>query len=143
MIILRRVSSKNLSKNECGSMFTYKIEGLFREMKNSEGIMEHFYDRCSGLKKKVKLTVNVFRTSFWPFPPDASVVRPKELSCVTQSFSTFYVSSNEHRKLYIQTNIETSELKANYSDKRYKLYVTNLLGIEYFLYGFCYLFWER
>ena len=75
-LLLGKSSSVDAEKNtiakfktECGSQFTNKLEGMFKDIDISRDIMTGFKNSAqvqSKLKKEMELYVNVLTTGYWP-----------------------------------------------------------------------------
>ena len=72
-------------KQECGGVFTLKLEGMFKDMELSKDIMAAF-DQHIQHKISINLYVNILTLTHWPTYPVANVILPPEVS--TDFFST-------------------------------------------------------
>lgn len=53
-------------QSECGTSFTHKLEGMFKDMQLSNDIMESFGNSDVGKRLEIELSVQVLTTGFWP-----------------------------------------------------------------------------
>ncbi|KAG0338525.1 Cullin-4B [Podila horticola] len=108
-------------KAECGSGFTTKLEGMFKDMDTSKDIMINF--RSSKMHSKIAgldLTVNVLTQGNWPTYPPAEANIPakgiKELqlslfqAIVALLFNETGDSSLSYKEIQQLSNIEPKEL---------------------------------
>ncbi|KAG0022804.1 Cullin-4B [Podila clonocystis] len=108
-------------KAECGSGFTTKLEGMFKDMDTSKDIMINF--RSSKMHNKITgldLTVNVLTQGNWPTYPPAEANIPakgtKELqlslfqAIVALLFNETGDSSLSYKEIQQLSNIEPKEL---------------------------------
>lgn len=65
-------------KQECGGVFTLKLEGMFKDMELSKDIMTAF-DQQNQTKSSVNLSVNILTLTHWPTYPTATVILPTEV----------------------------------------------------------------
>ncbi len=66
-------------KQECGGVFTLKLEGMFKDMELSKDIMAAFDQQMQG-KLAISLSVNILTLTHWPTYPIANVTLPPEVS---------------------------------------------------------------
>jgi cullin-4 len=69
--------------SECGSQFTFKLEGMFKDMAVSKDLMLSYKERES---EGVDLSVTVLTTGYWPSYPTDSVIIPAQVRDVVHSF---------------------------------------------------------
>ncbi len=65
-------------KQECGGVFTLKLEGMFKDMELSKDIMATFDQQMQG-KLTISLSVNILTLTHWPTYPIANVTLPPEV----------------------------------------------------------------
>lgn len=101
-------------KQECGSSFTNKLEGMFKDMELSRDVMQAYAD--STLKKKPagesEIAVHVLTTGYWPAYPPAPLKLPNELLEHQESFEKFYLSKHQGRRLTWQNSLAHCFMKA-------------------------------
>ncbi|KAJ3118271.1 Cullin-4 [Nowakowskiella sp. JEL0407] len=96
---------------ECGSGFTQKLEGMFKDMEISKETMNDFKAALT-TKPPFEIYVNVLTTAYWPTFPQFTVTLPHEMTRMVESFKTFYHSKHKGRRLTWQHNLGYCSLKA-------------------------------
>lgn len=110
-LLLNRSSSDDAEKSmlaklkhECGTQFTAKLEGMFKDMHVSRSVNDDFRERCTTSASlgaaavdmeassvpdlpRIDLTLSVLTTGFWPMPPAQQV--PVLPQCAEQAFQAF------------------------------------------------------
>ncbi|KAF9185173.1 Cullin-4B [Haplosporangium sp. Z 11] len=102
-------------KAECGSGFTTKLEGMFKDMDTSKDIMISF--RASKMHNKIghlDLSVNVLTQGNWPTYPPAEANIPDQISRCQEVFKEFYLSKHKGRRLMWQNSLGHSVVRANF-----------------------------
>ncbi|KAG0300704.1 Cullin-4, partial [Dissophora globulifera] len=102
-------------KAECGSGFTTKLEGMFKDMDTSKDIMINF--RSSKMHSKIgtlDLNVNVLTQGNWPTYPPAEADIPHQISQCQEVFKEFYLSKHKGRRLMWQNSLGHSVVKAHF-----------------------------
>uniref|UniRef100_A0A8R1IAF5 CULLIN_2 domain-containing protein n=1 Tax=Caenorhabditis japonica TaxID=281687 RepID=A0A8R1IAF5_CAEJA len=88
-------------KTECGAGFTYKLEGMFRDMDASENygiLFSQFLDHAKN-KEKTNLTVRVITPEFWPTYDTYEINIPKEMRNSLTDYEEFYRSQHGNRNV--------------------------------------------
>ncbi|KAK7207098.1 Cullin family-domain-containing protein [Myxozyma melibiosi] len=90
-----------LLKDECGTSFTQKLEGMFRDTEISRDFMASFKNSKYSTAKEtgIDLYVNALSQAFWPYYPDTTLVLPPEMNTALESFQQFYFSKQTGRKI--------------------------------------------
>ena len=103
-------------KQECGSGFTNKLEGMFKDMDLSRDIAVAFAQSQSkkDLQAKIgsEISVHVLTTGYWPAYPPAPLNVPKELLDHQEAFEKFYLSKHQGRRLSWHNSLAHCSLKA-------------------------------
>jgi len=103
-------------KQECGSSFTNKLEGMFKDMELSRDVMTAYAD--SSVKKQSsgesEIAVHVLTTGYWPAYPPAPLKLPKELLDHQEAFEKFYLSKHQGRRLTWQNSLAHCWMKASF-----------------------------
>jgi cullin-4 len=103
-------------KQECGSGFTKKLEGMFKDMELSRDIAIAFAQSQSkkDLQAKIgsEISVHVLTTGYWPAYPPAPLNLPKELLDHQEAFEKFYLSKHQGRRLSWHNSLAHCSLKA-------------------------------
>lgn len=114
-------------KAECGSQFTNKLEGMFKDIDLSQDIMtqfrqsQHFQSR---LPPSMELSVSVLTTGYWPTYTPMEVKLPAELSSCQDVFREFYVSKHNGRRLMWQSSLGHCVLRAQFPKGPKELHVS-------------------
>lgn len=121
-------------KNECGYLYTSKMETMFNDMRTSAETVSAFQMQVSDPATElcgVDLNVSVLTTISWPVDtaPACSVPRPIVLCC--ESFEKFYNSKHNGRKLSWQTQMANAELRGSFGN------YTRQVDLSVSAYGVC------
>lgn len=117
-------------KQQCGSQFTSKMEGMLTDLSLAREKQAQFNDwraaragrlGASAPAPALDLQVQVLTTGFWPKYPSFDLQLPAELAAGVASFSEFYESTNLHRKLTWQYTIGSCHLRGNFSPRPLEL----------------------
>lgn len=111
-------------KQEIGSHFTSKFEGMFKDMDTSRDLTSGYRDHIRDLgdmdRKVIDLNINVLTTNNWPPEgmmlrgPDGSVAPctwPAEIQGLQASFLKYYLSERNGRVLTWVGNLGTADIK--------------------------------
>lgn len=102
-------------KLECGSGFTAKLEGMFKDIRLSQDINNSFkqhLNNTQGYNFSAEMNINVLTTGYWPTFQTFNVNLPEEMVNYQGTFQKFYVSNYSGRKLQWQPNLGFCILKA-------------------------------
>lgn len=88
-------------KQECGGVFTLKLEGMFKDMELSKDIMAAFEQQLQA-KTSINLYVNVLTLTHWPTYPVYNVILPIEMTQLQEKFTEFYKKKYSGRNLQWQ-----------------------------------------
>eukprot|EP00191_Tetraselmis_sp_GSL018_P019609 CAMPEP_0177587888 /NCGR_PEP_ID=MMETSP0419_2-20121207/5910_1 /TAXON_ID=582737 /ORGANISM="Tetraselmis sp., Strain GSL018" /LENGTH=773 /DNA_ID=CAMNT_0019078005 /DNA_START=166 /DNA_END=2484 /DNA_ORIENTATION=+ len=89
-------------KAECGSQFTSKLEGMFKDIDLSREIMGQFKSYAESRSKesaKTEMNVSVLTSGYWPTYPVMDAKLPEELNRYQEVFKEFYLSKHSGRRL--------------------------------------------
>ncbi|KAF5764690.1 putative cullin protein, neddylation [Helianthus annuus] len=114
-------------KTECGSQFTNKLEGMFKDIELSKEINESFKQSSqarSKLPSGIELSVHVLTTGYWPTYPPMDVRLPHELNVYQDIFKEFYLSKYSGRRLMWQNSLGHCVLKAEFPKGKKELAVS-------------------
>ncbi|ONM10023.1 Cullin-4 [Zea mays] len=103
-------------KTECGSQFTNKLEGMFKDIELSKEINDSFRQSSQArtkLPSGIEMSVHVLTTGYWPTYPPMDVKLPHELNVYQ---SVVLMLFNDAQKLSFldikdSTGIEDKELR--------------------------------
>ncbi|PIA41621.1 hypothetical protein AQUCO_02200213v1 [Aquilegia coerulea] len=114
-------------KTECGSQFTNKLEGMFKDIELSKEINESFRQSSQArtkLPSGIEMSVHVLTTGYWPTYPPMDVRLPHELNVYQDIFKEFYLSKYSGRRLMWQNSLGHCVLKAEFPKGRKELAVS-------------------
>ncbi|XP_075481912.1 LOW QUALITY PROTEIN: cullin-4-like [Primulina tabacum] len=114
-------------KTECGSQFTNKLEGMFKDIELSKEINESFKQSSQArtkLPSGIEMSVHVLTTGYWPTYPPMDVRLPHELNVYQDIFKEFYLSKYSGRRLMWQISLGHCVLKAEFPKGRKELSVS-------------------
>eukprot|EP00051_Salpingoeca_urceolata_P005689 m.75917 g.75917 ORF g.75917 m.75917 type:complete len:741 (-) comp14498_c0_seq1:51-2273(-) len=95
-------------KQECGSAFTSKLEGMFKDVNISDELTRSFRQAAktqSKIGSSIELTANVLTASYWPTYPPVTANLPPEMGQVQEVFKAFYCAQHPHRRLHWQNSL--------------------------------------
>jgi len=109
-------------KTECGSTFTNKLEGMFKDIDLSKDLVNSFKQSKEARElKDIELNVFVLTTGYWPPYTPIEVQLPKELAEYQEVFKTFYLKQYSGRRLTWQNSLGYCTLKAHFPKGRKEL----------------------
>ncbi|XP_060191854.1 cullin-4-like [Lycium barbarum] len=114
-------------KTECGSQFTNKLEGMFKDIELSKEINESFKQSSQARKKLptgIEMSVHVLTTGYWPTYPPMDVRLPHELNVYQDIFKEFYLSKYNGRRLMWQNSLGHCVVKAEFPKGKKELAVS-------------------
>mmetsp|Transcript_11985 Transcript_11985/g.17293 ORF Transcript_11985/g.17293 Transcript_11985/m.17293 type:complete len:915 (-) Transcript_11985:1399-4143(-) len=127
-------------KAECGTAYTSKMEGMFKDMELSKEIIAQYSDFVrdaaakkamlkssgSGIRQStVEMDVHVLTTGYWPqFPQPKSIKLPEELKAHVSKFESYYDNKYQGRRISWQYSLCTCVVKANFPGKQVDLTLT-------------------
>jgi len=110
-------------KAECGSSFTNKLEGMFKDIDISNDIMSSFKEsaRNQTLLESIDLYVNVLTSGHWPIYNPIDLTLPPEMAMLQDVFKQFYVTNHNGRRLIWQGSLGHCVVKASFPMGRKEL----------------------
>ncbi|CAN6553359.1 unnamed protein product [Malus baccata var. baccata] len=118
-------------KTECGSQFTNKLEGMFKDIELSKEINESFRQSSqartklpSGIEMSVHVLTTGYASKYWPTYPPMDVRLPHELNVYQDIFKEFYLSKYSGRRLMWQNSLGHCVLKADFPKGKKELAVS-------------------
>ncbi|KAJ6829718.1 cullin-4 [Iris pallida] len=114
-------------KTECGSQFTNKLEGMFKDIELSKEINDSFRQSSQARTKLptgIEMSVHVLTTGYWPTYPPMDVRLPHELNVYQDIFKEFYLSKYSGRRLMWQNSLGHCVLKSNFPKGKKELAVS-------------------
>ncbi|KAH0719260.1 hypothetical protein KY285_015291 [Solanum tuberosum] len=125
-------------KTECGSQFTNKLEGMFKDIELSKEINESFKQSSQARKKLptgIEMSVHVLTTGYWPTYPPMDVRLPHELNIYQDIFKEFYLSKYSGRRLMWQNSLGHCVLKAEFPKGKKELAVSLFQAVVLMLFN--------
>ncbi|KAJ3669963.1 hypothetical protein LUZ60_010287 [Juncus effusus] len=125
-------------KTECGSQFTNKLEGMFKDIELSKEINESFKQSSQARTKLptgIEMSVHVLTTGYWPTYPPMDVRLPHELNVYQDIFKEFYLSKYSGRRLMWQNSLGQCVLKANFPKGKKELAVSLFQAVVLMLFN--------
>jgi len=121
-------------KAECGTGYTSKMEGMFKDMELSRDIMSQYNDHARENKSlidpsdsssnRVELDVQVLTTGYWPqYPQYDSIKLPSQVQEHVSHFEKYYDNKYQGRRITWQFSLCNCTLKANFPKKKIDLSV--------------------
>jgi cullin 3 len=112
-------------KAECGHQFTSRLEGMFKDMELSKGLMKGYkeHEAKTPNAANMEMNVTVLTTGFWPVPVIPYCTLPKTASQACDNFTAYYTHVHSGRRLTWQTNLGTAELRCVFEKGRKELVV--------------------
>lgn len=112
-------------KMECGFQFTSKLEGMFQDIHQNHSTQSEFQNWLSNSATSseldVGLNVTVLTTTYWPIPRstlEGKARMPAILSRCAETFTKFYLSRHDGRKLTFQPGLGDMEVRATIGKTR-------------------------
>ncbi|GAA0171236.1 ubiquitin-protein ligase [Lithospermum erythrorhizon] len=125
-------------KTECGSQFTNKLEGMFKDIELSKEINESFKQSSQArtkLPSGIEMSVHVLTTGYWPTYPPMDIRLPHELNVYQDIFKEFYLSKYSGRRLMWQNSLGHCVLKANFPEGKKELAVSLFQAVALMLFN--------
>lgn len=121
-------------KQECGSAFTSKLEGMFKDMELSRELIPSFkqYIHNAMPDASIDMTVYILTTGYWPTYQPMDILMPPELLKYEETFTKFYLSKHMGRKLQWQRNLGHCVLKAYFAKVSGRISVVFLIFIGFY-----------
>lgn len=115
-------------KEECGSNYTAKLEGMFKDITLSNGInaafKQHILNVDSEYLNNVDVSITVLTSSNWPNYPSITLNVPGELIRFQLAFQEFYTSNHRGRKLLWKPSLGHCLLKSRFGENNKELQVS-------------------
>lgn len=126
------------SQAECGSGFTSKLEGMFKDVDLSRDVMVSFRESAAASaiqQSDVELSVHVLTQGYWPTYPPVEVKLPQEVLKLQEIFNSYYTSKHNGRRLQWHPCLGHCTLRANFPLGRKELVVSLLQAIVLLLFN--------
>lgn len=110
-------------KTECGSQFTQKIEGMFKDVDLSKEFTSEFKesDELSDVDIKMDMDINILTTSFWPSFQPIEVKLPEDMATIQNAFTKFYSRKHHNRNLVWLHNFGLCTVRSTFKTGRKEL----------------------
>ncbi|KAJ3295095.1 Cullin-4 [Borealophlyctis nickersoniae] len=124
-------------KTECGSGFTSKLEGMFKDMEVSKDFMMGFKQSTKFVERlgSVELNANILTAGYWPTYPPQEVILPFELANAQEVFKEFYMQKHSGRRLTWMNSLGSCVLKAEYPKAKKELSVSLFQAVVLLLFN--------
>lgn len=111
-------------KNEIGSSFTSKLEGMFRDINLSKEVSKKFNNK--------NFEINVLTKTFWPIQPQENcqeVVLAPQLEDLRSSFAKYYLQLHHGRNLSWAYNFGSVDIRIQFEKKIHELNMSLYCGL--------------
>eukprot|EP00656_Telonema_subtile_P012952 TRINITY_DN16557_c0_g2_i1.p1 TRINITY_DN16557_c0_g2~~TRINITY_DN16557_c0_g2_i1.p1 ORF type:complete len:536 (+),score=106.85 TRINITY_DN16557_c0_g2_i1:153-1760(+) len=123
-------------KQECGSAFTVKLEGMFKDMDVSADIMSAYRSRATEEPRaEVELSMRVLTKGSWPNYPKMELLLPQQLETLHTTFTEFYLSRHNGCRLTFEHTLAQCTLRATYPSGKKELQVSLLQALVLILFN--------
>ncbi|KAH3669095.1 hypothetical protein WICMUC_005059 [Wickerhamomyces mucosus] len=109
-------------KNEIGSSFTLKLEGMFKDMNISKDLSAKFNHK--------NFQINILTKTFWPIQPNPSeIILTPVLESLQKQFNQYYSDLYSGRNLSWLYNFGTIDIRIKFNKKIHELNCPTYCGI--------------
>lgn len=126
-------------KAECGSQFTNKLEGMFKDIDLSKEVMNSVKESMRSAppsgSSAMETSVTVLTSGYWPTYPLMEAKLPKELSESQELFREQYLRKYSGRRLVWQNSLGTCIVRANFPAGPKELSVSLLQAVVLMLFN--------
>lgn len=120
-LLLGKSSSQDAEKTmisklkfECGDGFTLKLEGMFRDIDLSDGLIQAFKQRGCRSNDTIDFSAQILTCSFWPTFSKFQMSLPESMQYYHNIYQEFYKGRYSGRSLEWTGSLDTCLLKANF-----------------------------
>ncbi|KAI0987980.1 hypothetical protein GJ496_011967 [Pomphorhynchus laevis] len=106
-------------KQECGALFTHRLEGMLKDMEVSRELVSSF-EQSSYNDVNFPMTVHVLTLLYWPIFPNVNLNVPAPLIKCQESFAAFYNIKHSGKSLQWQLSLCQCILQYQCRPKVYK-----------------------
>lgn len=128
-------------KHECGSTYTSKFEGMFKDMVLSKNIMREFTNSSnSELVKdnpKLEFNVHVLTSGCWPVYKELNLCLPSHVKQLQEQFKVYYLGKHTGRRLVWQNFLSTCLLDARFERGKKEFKVSGAQACVLMLFNEC------
>ncbi|KAK9387269.1 Cullin [Lipomyces mesembrius] len=117
-------------KMEVGFSFTTKLEGMFKDMKVSNDIMQEYRAHVQNTdpERTIDMAVSVLTSTNWPVSLSTieshTCVYPPEIERIKRSFEKFYVDRHSGRVLTWNPNMGNADIRVAFRKRKHELNVS-------------------
>ncbi|KAK9477335.1 Cullin [Lipomyces japonicus] len=117
-------------KLEVGFSFTTKLEGMFKDMKVSNDMMQDYkaHVQTADPDRKTELFVSVLTSTNWPVnlshTESRTCIFPPELDRIQKSFEKFYTDRHSGRVLTWNPNMGNADLRVSFRKRKHEINVS-------------------
>ncbi|EGT55762.1 CBN-CUL-4 protein [Caenorhabditis brenneri] len=114
-------------KTECGAGFTYKLEGMFKDMDASENLSKLFNQHLGHINKETSnFGVRVITPEYWPTYETYEINIPKEMRNTLTDYQEFYRIQHGNRNVKWHHGLATAVVSAEFRSNCRKELVSTL-----------------
>ncbi|OQV16221.1 Cullin-4A [Hypsibius exemplaris] len=128
-------------KTECGSAFTARLEGMFRDVENSKEELSGF-EQFSGHPSKrtpkassIDFAASILTHGIWPTYVPSELTLPEEMNMFMDAFQQFYVGRHSGRKLQWLANLGQCRINATYATGKKDFQVSQMQAVVLLLFN--------
>ncbi|KAI8974998.1 Cullin family-domain-containing protein [Pilobolus umbonatus] len=125
----------NRMKKECGGAYTSKLEGMLKDIKLSNDMLDEFNELHQDDHLSPELQVNVLTHGFWPSYIPLNVNLPSNFLNLQALYTEFYMGKYPKRRLTWQNSLSTCEVSAHYPLGMKKITLTLLQTVILLLFN--------
>ncbi|CDW72810.1 cullin-4b isoform 2 [Stylonychia lemnae] len=104
-------------KNECGNLFTQRVEQMFVDIQNSGNLTKEFLDMKKNKDLPLGMEFFVLSSNSWPISKaQNSFILPKQISDITQNYLEYYKNLFKGRTLNWSIDYCSSLVKGNFEN---------------------------
>ncbi|KAJ1957372.1 hypothetical protein EC988_000865 [Linderina pennispora] len=119
-------------KVECGSQFTQKLEGMFKDIQLSADLVQAVKDADVLADTSFDMGVSVLTPTFWPSfwstgadsKEELHVVPSERLAQATDAFTKFYLDRHSGRRLTWEYSMGNADIKVHFGSRTHELNVS-------------------
>ncbi|KAK9457370.1 Cullin [Dipodascopsis uninucleata] len=117
-------------KMEVGFSFTTKMEGMFKDMRVSNDIMQEYKSHVQNADpdRATELSVFVLTSTNWPVnlssTESQTCIYPSELERIKRSFEKFYMDRHSGRVLTWNPNMGNADVRVQFKKRKHELNVS-------------------
>lgn len=141
-LLLGKSASADLEKamiqrlrTECGSSFTFKMEGMLKDMDLTEEVCRSFRDGRAA-DAALEFSARVLTGAAWPsYAPLGDIALPPAVAKLHEEFCAFYVSQHKGRKLQFISTVGQCHLRLCLDKKKWELVLSHCQALVLLLYN--------